>query len=152
MHTDQISFVLGENYVITFQEKVSEQFESIRERIRIKKGKIRSKKADYLMYTMIDSIVDKSLEMIELIGEKIEEQDHKLVSAHKDLAQILYNYKNEVSYIRKNIRPIKDIIFQLEKTESSLINKETIPYIEDLRELVHQAIDAQVRVGLLYKV
>lgn len=139
IHADQISFVLGDNYIITFQERIAEYFESVRNRIRNKIGKICSTKSDYLLYTLLDTVIDNSLFTIELVGENIEEQDKKLIHAQRDLAQVLYNLKNEISYLRKNIRPLKEIIFQLQKSESNLITETTIPYIDDINELVSQA-------------
>jgi magnesium transporter len=64
------------------------------------------------------------------------------MSAHKDLALILYNYKNEISYIRKNIRPQKDIMYHLQKSDSPLIQTSTQPFIEDLIELVNQTLES----------
>lgn len=142
IHTDQISFVLGEDYLITFQERIAEYFEPVRKRIRNKIGRISSAQADYLMYSLIDTLTDNSLLMIELLGEKIEDLDNQLINVKKELAQIIYNYKNEISYIRKNIRPLKEIVYQLHKTESPLIKESTLPFIEDLIELVNQSLES----------
>ena len=70
---EQISFVLGPNYLISFQEKEGDLFDSFRERIRLDQGKVRKKKADYLLYRLIDIIVDNYYVVLENIGEKIED-------------------------------------------------------------------------------
>lgn len=142
IHSDQISFILGPNYILTFQERVAEYFEPVRQRIRAKAGRISNEKADYLLYSLLDTIADNSLETIEIIGEQIENTDTEIIQALPKTAQKIYQLKNEVNYLRKHVRPLKDIIFQLQKSESQLLHSVTMPYYQDLQELISQAAES----------
>src|SRR4030043_64183 len=87
---EQVSLVLGENFVISFQERIGDVFEPIRDRIRNSKGRIRKMGADYLCYSLMDAVVDNYFSILEKIGEKIESMEEKLISAptQKTLHQI----------------------------------------------------------------
>ena len=143
LQAEQISFILGENYVLTIQERVGDYFEPVRERIRNKSGKIRSRKADYIQYALVDTLIDSYLNNIEKLGSKIENQEEVILKQHtKQLAEILYKQKVEISFIRKLIRPVKEIVLKMVKCESSLRDSETLRYWKDLEDLTLQAIDS----------
>lgn len=143
LQAEQISFILGENYLLTIQERVGNHFEPVRERIRNKSGKIRSRKADYIQYALIDTLIDSYLNNIEKLGSKIESQEEVILKQHtKQLAEILYKQKVEISFIRKLIRPVKEIVLKMVKCESSLMHSETLRYWKDLEDLTLQAIDS----------
>ncbi len=143
LQAEQISFILGENYVLTIQERVGDYFEPVRERIRNKSGKIRSRKADYIQYALVDTLIDSYLNNIEKLGSKIENQEEVILKQHtKQLAEILYKQKVEISFIRKLIRPVKEIVLKMVKCESSLMDSETLRYWKDLEDLTLQAIDS----------
>lgn len=141
--SEQISFILGENYILTLQERVGDHFEPVRERIRNLSGKIRFRKSDYLQYALIDTIIDSYLHNIENLGNNIENQDEIIIKEHsKKLAEILYSQKTEMNFVRKTVRPVKEIILRMIKLESNLIEKETFHYWNDLEDLILQAIEA----------
>lgn len=142
VHSDQLSFILGANYLITFQERKAEYFEAVRNRIRSKTGRICNAKSDYLLYSLLDTVVDNSLETIELIGDKIEQIDTEIIYAYSKTAQEIYRLKNEITYIRKQVRPIKEIVTQIQKTDISLIHPTTAVYLQDLQELVSQSVES----------
>lgn len=143
LKTEQISFILGEDYVLTIQERVGDFFEPVRERIRSKSGKIRLRKADYLQYALVDTIVDSYLFNIENIGSVIEDQEQLVIkSDSKQLAEILYMQKTEANYIRKSVRPVKEIILKLIKSEFRLIQKETLHFWIDIEDLILQVVEA----------
>lgn len=143
LHTDQVSFVLGANYLITFQEIKGEYFEMVRNRIRSGKGRIRNMKCDYLMYALMDAIADKYLDTIELVGERIEDLDKEIFeNPNTDIIKSIYNYKTELNYLRKAIRPVKEISNNLLRSESPLINKKTAPFFKDLDDLITQSSEA----------
>ncbi|MFO7867767.1 MAG: magnesium/cobalt transporter CorA [Bacteroidales bacterium] len=142
IHTDQISFILGSNYVLCFQEKYADFFDSVRRRIHERVGKVRQFGHDYLLYALIDTLVDNTLVLLEKIGTKIEQTEHYIPQAHKNLALEIYQYKNEISYIRKNVRPYKEIVYALRHGKVAGISSSIAPYTDDLYELVNQTLDS----------
>jgi magnesium transporter len=143
LKTEQISFILGKDYILTIQERIGDYFEPVRDRIRNMSGKIRSRKSDYVQYALVDTIIDSYLHNIEKIGNKVESMDDVIIKSHsKQLAEILYLQKTEMNFVRKSVRPVKEIVLRMMKTESSLVEKETLHYWNDLEDLILQAIDA----------
>lgn len=141
--TDQVTLVVGANYVITFQEESGDPFDPVRDRIRNNRGKIRTSGADYLAYALLDTLVDGYIQNIELLGSAIEElEEHIIKYPGKETLQQIYHYKKEVSYLRKSVRPVKEIMLSLLKNESGLIRKKTGIYLADLDDLVNQAVEA----------
>jgi len=140
LHAEQISFILDENYLITLQEKEGNHFEPIRERIRKKAGRVRRKGADYLTYLLLDTIVDNYLLNIEKLGDIIEKIESRIfIPKQKGLMQEIYKHKNEINFLRKNIRPVKEIALHLIENESGFIKEENLKYFRDLSDLVVQA-------------
>jgi len=141
--TDQVSLIFSKNYIITFQETQGTYFEAVRERLRNSFGRIRKKGPDYLAYALIDTIVDHYIENIEILGEVIEEMEKEIFNLQsKNTINKIYTHKTEISYLRKTIRPVKEIVNQLLKSESILIHDETSNYLKDLEDLVSQSTDA----------
>ncbi len=139
---EQVSLVLSENFVISFQERVGDVFESIRDRIRNSKGRIRKMGADYLCYSLIDAVVDGYFTILEKIGEKIEFMEEKLVSdpTEKTLQQI-HKLKREMISLRKSVWPLRELISSLQRSESSLISETTDVYLRDAYDHTIQVID-----------
>jgi magnesium transporter len=140
---DQVSVVLGENYVVTFQEKRGHNFDPVRERIRNGRGRIRQMGADYLAYVLIDTLVDGYIHSIESLGSAIEEAEKEVLhNAHHYTLEKIYRFKTNVGFVRKSIFPLKEIMLILNKTESKLIQKKTFSYLKDLSDLTTQALEA----------
>ena len=140
---DQVTLVLGPNYVISFQEKVGEYFNPIRERIRQNIGKVRQSKSDYLFYRIIDTIADMYMIAIGNIGELVEGNEEKvLANIRKETIEEIYGHKTEISYIRKAVRPAKEVTKKLKNTETDLIKKSTWPYFDDLDDLLTHALES----------
>jgi len=139
---EQVSLVLGESFVISFQERVGDVFEPIRDRIRNSKGRIRKMGADYLCYSLIDAVVDGYFTILEKIGEKIELMEEKLVSdpTEKTLKQI-HKLKSEMISLRKSVWPLRELISGLQRSESSLISETTGIYLRDAYDHTIQVID-----------
>lgn len=143
IHSEQFSMMLKNNFVITFQERVGDVFEPVRERIRKKKGRIRTSGTDYLAYSLFDTIVDNYIYLIEGIGERIEELENMIYkSPSQSVAKEIFNHKMELNFFRKSIRPVREILNQLYKSETGLVNKKNIQFFNDLNQLVLQAIEA----------
>ncbi len=140
---EQITVVLGENYVLTLQEKTGDVFEPVRERIRQKKGRIRSVDNDYLAYALLDTIIDNYLILIENIGARIEDlEDEIFQNKNIKVAEDIHKYKVEVNFLRKTVRPVKDMMLFLLRSENSFFQKKNKKYLNDLNELVEQATEA----------
>jgi len=139
---EQVSLILGLNFVISFQEREGDVFNSIRERIRRGKGKIRKSGADYLVYTLIDAIVDNYFVILEGTGEKIEEMEEKLIAnPTPNILQGIHNLKRDMVFLRKSVWPLREVISGLERTESSLIKESTGIYLRDVYDHSIQVID-----------
>ncbi len=140
--SEQVSMVLGPNYVISFQENVGDVFEQIRDRIRNAKGKIRKMGSDYLMYALLDAIVDGYFLIMEKLGDKIESMEDELVGnpTEKTLQQI-HNLKREMVYLRKSVWPLRELISGVERSESNLIQDTTGAYLRDVYDHTIQVID-----------
>jgi len=141
LYADQVSFILDDNYLITLQEKEGAHFEAIRERIRKGTGRVRRKGADYLAYVLMDTIADNYLINIEKIGSLIEKTESRIFAAKqpKNLIQVIYKYKTEINFLRKNIRPVKEIVHHLIENESGFIAEDNLKYFNDLDDLIEQA-------------
>ncbi len=140
---EQFSMILTSRFLLTFQERRGDVFEPVRERIRKAKGRIRSSGCDYLAYTLLDTIVDNYIYLIERLGESIEEIDDKIIARPgPEVLQELYDYKQELNYIRKAARPLREVGNQLIKMESPFVDINLIPFLRDLNDLIIQASEA----------
>ncbi len=139
---EQISFVLLNNTVISFQEKSGDHFEPVRSRIRNGIGRIRKATSDYLLYALIDSLVDNYLINLELLGDQIEGVEEKLSNPQKEISNLLFHYKTEVSYYRKTIRPLREVLTRLLRSKADVIHVDNIVFYQELYDLVEQSIDA----------
>jgi len=141
--TEQISLILGPNFVISFQEREGDVFNPIRERIRSEKGRIRKMGADYLAYVLVDSIVDNYFIILEKLGERIEFLEDELVTnPTPETLQAIHDLKREMIFLRKSVWPLREVISGLERGESSLIQESTGIYLRDVYDHTIQVIDA----------
>lgn len=139
--SEQFSMVLSKNYLFSFQEIYGDILHSVRNRIKGKKARIRSRSTGYLAYALIDAIVDNYIYSIEKFGEKIQEIDQEiLANPRAELLEKINYYKRQVNFLRKMIRPVKELIFQLEKSE--FIDKRNRPFLKDLSDHVSYATEA----------
>jgi magnesium transporter len=140
--SEQISFIIGHSYVISLQEKEDDIFEPLRERLRKGKGRIRTMGADYLAYTILDVITDNYFLMLEKLGEQMDEFEEKLLKGpDQETLKQLYILKRENILLRKSVWPLREVIAQLERSESPLIKKKTSPFLRDLYDHIIQIID-----------
>lgn len=141
--SEQLSFILTENGLITFQERAGDVFDGIRDRIRNNMGRIRRMGADYLLYALMDAIVDNYFSVMEAIGEKIENIEQVLMD-NPEAVQIseLYRLKRELLYIRKSAWPLREAVSGLERGESALMKEGTVAYVRDLYDHTLQVMDA----------
>lgn len=140
---EQISFVLGANYLLTFQDKEGDLFDAFRERIRQDQGRVRKRKADYLMYRLIDITVENYYNVLESIGEHIENIENSIRSDTSDRTfQNIQKIKKELIYLHKALYPLRDALGKLLKDETDFIREENIPYYSDVYDHVIHLIDS----------
>ncbi len=141
--TEQISLIIGSNYLISFQEDEGDVFDLIRERIRTDRGRIRKMGSDYLAYSLIDAIVDNYFTVLEKIGESIEDIEDELIkNPTPEILQKIHTLKRELIFLRKSVWPLRELISRLERWESQLIDKSIDIYLRDVYDHTIQVIDA----------
>ncbi len=140
---EQISFVLGRDYLLTFQEKEGDLFDPFRERIRLDQGRVRKKQADYLLYRLIDITVDSYYTVLDIIGEQIDEIEISLRNDTPDQSfQRIQAIKKELIYLHKALYPLRDALGKILKDESDFIQEENTPYFRDVYDHVVHIIDS----------
>jgi magnesium transporter len=143
LDVEQVSLVLSNNWLFSFQENVAgDVFEAIRERIRLGRGRIRKSQVDYLLYALIDAIVDHYFVVLEKLGDRIELLEDTLIANPKpsDLEK-LYKLKGQVYYLRRAIWPLREVVATLAKKDSGLLQDSTLIYIRDVYDHTIQVID-----------
>lgn len=139
---EQVSLVLGDNFVISFQERTGDVFDSVRERLRKGKGRLRKAGSDYLLHALIDAIVDNYFVILENVGDKIEELEEAIVADPKpELMHTIHILKREMIYLRKSVWPLREVINNMVRSESALIEDSTHIYLRDLYDHTIQVID-----------
>ncbi|MCW3103204.1 MAG: magnesium transport protein CorA [Bacteroidetes bacterium] len=143
LRSEQLSVVLMEGMVISFQEVYGgDAFDLIRTRIRQGKGRIRRMAADYLAYALIDAVVDCYFTILEKIGDKIEVLEDELISdPTKETMQQLHHMKREMIFVRKAVWPMRELINNLERSETELIRPTTDVYLRDVHDHTVRVID-----------
>jgi len=140
--SEQVSLILGKNYVISFQESEGDIFDPIRERIKNGKGRVRKAGSDYLYYLLLDAIVDNYFIILEKVSEKIEGLEDEVIKnpTQKTLNNI-HNLKTEMLYLKKSVWPLREVVNKLERGELTLIKKSTSIYLRDIYDHTIQVID-----------
>jgi magnesium transporter len=137
---ENLSLIATTNTLISFQEQASLVFETIRERIRKHKNKIRVSGSDYLLFALLDVVVDNYIYIIGLLGEKIEALEEQMISdPNKGLLEKINSYKLELNYIRKHIKPAKEMIVNLAKITSEYIQDENRIHFKELQDNINEA-------------
>jgi magnesium transporter len=140
---EHVSFVLGENHVLSFQEVEGDIFNLLRERLVNSFGKIRQKKADYLFYRFIDTIVDNYFLVLDSLAEKLEELEEEVMDRpNNHTLQKLQRVRKEIIYLRRSIYPLRESINFLLKSETKLISRETERFLTDVYDHTIQVIES----------
>jgi magnesium transporter len=139
---EQVSLILGSNFVISFQEREGDIFEPVRDRIRNAKGRLRKMGPDYLAYALMDAVVDNYFVILERNGEKIEDLEDDVVSDPRpETLHEIHKLKREMIFLRRSVWPLRELVNMLERGESRLINKSTLIYLRDVYDHTIQVID-----------
>ncbi|MCK5508227.1 MAG: magnesium/cobalt transporter CorA, partial [Desulfobacterales bacterium] len=140
--SEQLSLIIGKNFLISFQEVEGNIFSSVRDRLRKGKGRLRKMGCDYLTYALMDAIVDNYFIILETIGEKIELLEEELLeNPTPQTLQTIHDIKREMIFFRKQVWPIREIISGMTKFDSPLINESIAIYFKDIHDHTIQVID-----------
>jgi magnesium transporter len=140
---EQISFVLGKNFLISFQEKEGDLFDGFRDRIRLDQGRVRKKQADYLLYRLIDIIVDNYYNVLDRVGDLIEEME-EIVYENPSTQSFnkIQALKKELIFLRKALYPLRDALSKIIKGESEFVQEENLRFFSDVYDHVAHIIDS----------
>jgi magnesium transporter len=142
LEVEQVSFLLGKDFVISFQESPGDTFNSVRHRLQQSSNSIRTRKADYLLYALLDTIVDNYFVIIEHLSDKTENLEERLLhQVSDDLLNEIYQLRKEISNIRRSIYPLREVIAALDRNDSHIMSSDTKWYIRDVYDHTIQVID-----------
>jgi magnesium transporter len=139
---EQVSLVLGRNFVLSFQENGTDVFQPVRERLRGGKGRLRQAGADYLLYALIDSIVDQYFAVLEVLGEKIEALQDLVVNDPKpETLRQIHALKRQLLFLRRAVWPLREVTNNLSRSECPLLQESTKVFFRDVYDHVVQIVD-----------
>lgn len=143
VNVEQISLVLGKNYVLSFQENVGDIFDSVRTRLRNPDSRIRKYGSDYLVYALMDKVIDNYFLIMEQIGEEVENLENKSEKIQNTkFVQQISQLKREIMILRRTIWPLREVINDLLRSEVKEIKPETLLFYRDLYDHTVQVMDA----------
>ncbi len=133
MSSEQVSLILGRNFVLTFQERRTGSFEPVRERLRADKGTARKGGADYLAYSLLDIIVDRYFIVLEQVGDDCETLEERLLhKPSREILQRIHRLKREAMELRRAIWPMREVVNALIRNDGGFFQPATIPYLRDV--------------------
>jgi magnesium transporter len=142
IQVEQVSLVFGADLVISFQENGSDVFQPIRERLRTGKGRMRQAGADYLLYSLIDAVVDHYFVVVEVLGEHIESLEESCVTKPTpESLRALQALKRDLLFVRRAVWPLREVLSSLTRTESPLLTDSTKVFLRDVHDHVVQIAD-----------
>lgn len=131
--SEQISMVLGRNFLLTFQERSTGAFAAVRERLRADHSPMRDLGVDYLAYSLLDSIVDKYFHVLEEMGDDSEAlEDALLIKPSNAMLHNIHQLKRASIELRRAVWPLREVISHLTRNEAGFFNSSTIPYLRDI--------------------
>lgn len=140
--TEQVSLIVGPNFVLSFQEKIGDEFDPIRERLRTNHAKLRKLGPDYLAYSIVDTIVDQYFLVLEKLGECLEDLELKLTtSSDNTILQEIHTMRRELILLRKAVWPLREVVNAMLRLDSPLMNETMQPYLRDVYDHTIQVID-----------
>jgi magnesium transporter len=143
IHYEQISFVLGKNYLVSFQEKEGDMFDGFRERIRLDLGRVRKREADYLLYRLIDIIVENYYNVLDKVGDLVEDIEETVYeSPTNQTFHRIQKLKKELIFLRKALYPLRDALGKVIKDESEFVHEENLRFYSDVYDHVVHLIDS----------
>ena len=142
VESEQVSLILGQDVVISFQEKEEDDFKALRERIKCGKGRVRKSGADYLTYSIMDAVVDSYFIVLEKLGERIESLEDQLVEDPlRSTLVSIHQLKQETAHLRKAVWPLREVIGALQRGEFPAVTPATTVYLRDLYDHTVQVVE-----------
>ncbi len=139
---EQISLILGSDFLLSFQEKEGDMFDGLRGRIQDPANRLRQKKIDYLFYRLIDTIVDNYYVVMETLGARIEDVEEEVyLNPQQSTLNRIQDIKKELIYLRKSIYPIREAISQLIRNDYVVISENTTKFLSDVYDHTIQIIE-----------
>jgi len=133
--TEQVSIVLGENYILTFHETDDDPFEGVRYRIRLGRQRIRNSGPDYLAYALLDAIMDAYFPVLERYGQRIEAlEDQAAREPEAETSEKIQDLKREIIHLRQLSWSIRELLTHLARLDDVLISKDTLVYLRDVHD------------------
>lgn len=143
VESEQVSIILGDGYILSFQERRGDVFDPIRDRIRTGKGRVRSMGSDYLAYCLMDSIVDNYFLVIENLGERVESiEDDVIERPDRGTVQAIHKLKRQLISMRRSTWPLRESVSSIYRESSGMVKDETKLYFRDLYDHTIQVIDS----------
>jgi len=140
--SEQVSIILGDRIVCSFEEAGSDIFNSVIKRLFDKKSRIRKYGSDYLMYALTDCLVDRYYAVFENMGEYIENLEGRIIEeTDSGVMEEIYNLKQDLLFIRKQIWPVRETVSGLIRNQPELVSELTIMYLNDVLDHLHQLTD-----------
>lgn len=140
--TEQLSMVLGENYLITFQERPGDCFDAVRQRIRNSKGRIRQSGPDYLAYALIDAVLDAYFPLLEQYSDSVENLEFEVANMAEQVpVPRLHKLKRELLELRRAIWPQREMISAMQRDETGMVTEGTRTYLRDCHDHALQLLD-----------
>ncbi|NCS90232.1 MAG: magnesium and cobalt transport protein CorA [Ignavibacteria bacterium CG2_30_36_16] len=139
---EQISFILRENILLTFHEIEGDDFNSIRERLRENKGRLRKQGIDYLICRLLDAMVDNYFSVVDFIDKKIEDiEDEIIEKPNQTSLEEIHHLRKELIKFKRATVPIRDILFMIERENFPVFKKSTFPFLRDINDHIKQILD-----------
>lgn len=143
LNVEQVSFILARNYIISFQEDEEDVFNVIRERLKNNESRVRNSGADYLLYRLLDAIVDNYYLVVESIENKIEAYDNLFLPGHRRSSlRPVYQIRKELMRLRRSVFPLQETIHVLEKERGNFVSQSTYLFLRDLSDHLRYIIDS----------
>jgi magnesium transporter len=142
LQVEQVSIVFGKDYVVSLLEDEGDVFEPVRQRIKSGKGRIRRLGADYLMYALMDAVVDNYFSVLEDLGDKIEALEEEVVTSPTSATlKDIHRLKRELIFLRRAVWPMRETVNVLLRDETDLVTAETRIFLRDLYDHTIHVID-----------
>lgn len=141
--SEQLSLFVGANFVLSFQEDLNgDCLDPIRERIRLGRGRVRSSGPDYLLYEILDAVIDGFFPVVERFGEELDDLDSGLTTRHMTTRPgQIHRVRSDLLYLRRIVWPHRDMLQMLLRSSHTRVSPETMPYLADCYDHVIQLID-----------
>ena len=140
--SEQLSLIVGDRYLFSFQERFGDIFEPVRERLRQAKGRIRSRGTDYLAYALMDAIVDNYFRILEALGDTVEElEETVLKNPSMDVLHRIHHLRREMLVVRRAVWPLREVLGQMYRGELDVIREDTHVFLRDVYDHAVQVID-----------